>query len=558
MKNLSITAKFLVALGMMALMSVGAGVYSVSNLAETASSYDGLLSHEATGAVALARSNRGLSEIGRLTFKIIAETDDAAMQTAAKDLDSAKAFFLAQLSAAADTLPAMRPRIQPIIDSYNAMLRDLDDAVARGLKNDNAEATRIVDQKIEPEMAKMRKGVAALVDENSKILAGRSADMKAGAAATYNLTLGITLLGSLIIMAIAYRIAQAGVSKPILDLVARMEALVKGDTSIDIQGQDRRDEVGAIANCLAVFKETAITTRRLEEEQRREQTQREARHKRVEAHIGEFDRAIQSTLRSMDGAVSELNSTASSMSATAEETSRQAAAVAAAAEQATTNVQAVAGAAEELSSSIAEIGRHVSQSTTIASNAVQEAARTDQTVQGLANAAQKIGEVVQLINNIASQTNLLALNATIEAARAGEAGKGFAVVASEVKNLANQTAKATEEISAQIGGIQGVAGDTVQAIKKISGTISEMSEIATTIAAAIEEQGAATAEIARNVQQAAAGTTEVSRNILGVNRAAADTGSASTQVLGSAGQLGRQGETMRSEVETFLERIRAA
>jgi methyl-accepting chemotaxis protein len=248
----------------------------------------------------------------------------------------------------------------------------------------------------------------------------------------------------------------------------------------------------------------------------------------------------------------ELQSTAQSMAATAEETSRQSQSVAAAAEQATSNVQTVAAAAEEMAKSIEEIGRQVTQSATIAGRAVEEAERTNGSVAGLAEAAQKIGEVVELISDIASQTNLLALNATIEAARAGDAGKGFAVVASEVKSLANQTAKATEEIAAQIAGMQDATKGTVTAIKGISSTIGEISEIAAAIASAVEQQSAATQEISRNVQEAATGTQDVSANIASVNQAASETGKSAGDVLTAAQELSRQGDRLREEIDRFL------
>ncbi|MDJ0950846.1 MAG: methyl-accepting chemotaxis protein [Alphaproteobacteria bacterium] len=260
----------------------------------------------------------------------------------------------------------------------------------------------------------------------------------------------------------------------------------------------------------------------------------------------------------VSSASTELQSTAEAMSATAEETSRQATAVAAASEEASTNVQTVASAAEEMSGSVDEIGRQVNQSTDIAKKAVAEANRTNETVQGLAEAAQKIGEVVDLISDIAEQTNLLALNATIEAARAGDAGKGFAVVASEVKSLANQTAKATEEIAAQINSMQSVTGEAVDAIKGIGGTIEQINEIATAIASAVEQQGAATQEISRNVGEAAKGTTEVSSNITSVNQAAGETGASAKQVLDASSKLNQESQNLRTEVERFLQEIRAA
>ncbi len=257
-------------------------------------------------------------------------------------------------------------------------------------------------------------------------------------------------------------------------------------------------------------------------------------------------------------ASTELRASSEGLSSTVEESSRQAATVAAASEQTSANVQTVAAATEELSASIGEISHQVTQSARVADKAVSEAESTNVQVKGLAEAAQKIGKVVELIKEIASQTNLLALNATIEAARAGEAGKGFAVVASEVKTLANQTAKATEDIAAQIANIQQATGGTVAAIESIRGTIDEISQIATAIASAIEEQGVATREIAKNVQQAAQGTQEVSTNITGVTRAAAAADEAAGQVMVAAADLSKQSETLRGEVDKFLADMRVS
>jgi methyl-accepting chemotaxis protein len=274
-------------------------------------------------------------------------------------------------------------------------------------------------------------------------------------------------------------------------------------------------------------------------------------------HADDFERDVSSMVGVISSAATELQATAQSMATTAEETTQQASAVATAAEQASENVQTVAAATEELTASIQEISRQVSQSTHIAGSAVEEAQRTNIMVQGLAEAAGKIGQVVKLINDIASQTNLLALNATIEAARAGDAGKGFAVVAGEVKNLANQTAKATDEISAQIAAVQAATKDAVGAIQGIGNTISKISEIASAIAAAVEEQGAATQEIARNVQQAAMGTGAVTSNIGSVTHAAGETGHAAHEVLSAAGELSRQSERLSSQVDHFLTDVRS-
>jgi methyl-accepting chemotaxis protein len=284
----------------------------------------------------------------------------------------------------------------------------------------------------------------------------------------------------------------------------------------------------------------------------------DAKHRReLDALAEHFNRSIRGIVDGVASASTELFASAQSMASIAEETGRQAVAVAAASEQLTVNIQTVASSAEELSASINEIGRQVVQANAYTALAVDEAKATDATVRELASAAEKIGAVVTLINEIASQTNLLALNATIEAARAGEAGKGFAVVASEVKNLANQTAKATDDIRQQIAQMQDIAAQAVAAIKRIDGTIGQMSGTATAIASAVEQQNAATSEIARNVQQAAAGATEVSANIHGVTEAASESGHVATQVLGASDELGRQATVLQSEVDGFLNRLRA-
>jgi methyl-accepting chemotaxis protein len=271
-----------------------------------------------------------------------------------------------------------------------------------------------------------------------------------------------------------------------------------------------------------------------------------------------FEAKIGTLIAAVSAGVGDLRDTAQAMSATAAQANDQANLVAGAAGQASAGVQTVAAAAEELSVSITEISRQVTQSSRVAQQAVTDARRTDGIVRALAEGAAKISQVVELISNIAGQTNLLALNATIEAARAGDAGKGFAVVASEVKSLALQTAKATQDIGAQIEQIQRATAEAVQAIQGINGTIEEVSAIATTIAAAIEEQGAATAEIARNVQQTAASTQDVTANIGGVSETAGRAGDAATRVLGSAGSLSDQAVQLNEEVGRFVAGMRAA
>lgn len=406
--------------------------------------------------------------------------------------------------------------------------------------------------------------------------------------------------------AMAFFVVIRRVAVPIIAMTTAMGRLANKDWTTEVVGQDRSDEIGQMAKAVQVFKDAGIeneklqaeaektreyraqqeiekrrlseeaaaeTERKLQELEERmrrtaeeqklaeeRQRQENARQRTSEMNqlADAFEATVKVVVQTVSSSASEMQASSTSMSATAEETSRQATAVAAASEEASANVQTVASAAEELSSSVQEITRQVSNSSRMARQAVEQARATGQTVDGLAEAATKIGDVVKLITDIASQTNLLALNATIEAARAGEAGKGFAVVASEVKTLANQTAKATDEIAKQIHSIQGATQGTVQAIQSICTTIEQVNEAASAIASAVEEQGAATKEISRNVQQASEGTKEVSKNIVSVTQASSEVGSAALQMNDTASKLAKEASVLTVEVDKFIQKVRSA
>jgi methyl-accepting chemotaxis protein len=402
-----------------------------------------------------------------------------------------------------------------------------------------------------------------MLDETTGALTARAADIQAriGAQAARSRTIGLTLnivvaainLGSIIF-------AFLGISRPIARLNGAMDQMAKGNLDVEVPGTGRGDEIGDMAKTIAVIRQNAANEALAkQEETKREEIARAGRRKaNMQRLADEFESAVGNIVNTVSSAATELEASAGTLTRSAATTEKLTSVVAEASEEASVNVQSVATATEEMTTSIGEIGRQVQESSRIAGDAVGQAEKTDARINALAEAAGRIGDVVKLITAIAEQTNLLALNATIEAARAGEAGKGFAVVAQEVKALATQTAKATDEIGAHIRGMQTATQESVAAIKEIGGTIGRISEIATTIASAVEQQGAATQEISRNVQQAARGTQRVASNITEVNRGAAETGSASSQVLGSAKSLANESSRLKLEMAKFLETVRAA
>jgi len=348
-----------------------------------------------------------------------------------------------------------------------------------------------------------------------------------------------------------------GIFRPQRQMIEAMQAIADGDTDTDIPHRTRKDEIGAMARTVQIFKDNAQRIIHLAKEQQAQQ-EKASEQRRIarQEMAGSFEANVKGVVDVVASAATEMDATSRSVAKIAEHTQGKLIALNEEIQGTTHNVQIVANATSELSTAINEISQQVSRSTTVSSHAVEEAQRADTTVQSLTEAAQHIGEVLEMINSIAAQINLLALNATIEAARAGDAGKGFAVVASEVKNLANQTTKATEQISVYVESIQSATGETVSAIKRINSTIHEISEISTAIAAAVEEQGVVTQEIAKNVQEAAQGTETVSKNAEQLSISSSETGDAANQMMAATTELSRQAETLRTEVENFLGDIR--
>lgn len=381
---------------------------------------------------------------------------------------------------------------------------------------------------------------------------------KSEASNARNTTASLVLL-TLIVTLILITIIVKQLAKSIRSITDAMNDISDGDLKTSVPYTDNKDEIGSMARALEIFRSNMQENEALKKKQ--EETERQAAKKRQQDMndlADSFEEKVGSIINVVSSSSQQMGNTAESMSKTADDASQQASSVAAGAEEASANVQTVASATEELTASIHAINEQVTRSTEIATHAKQKASDTTERVTNLVFAAQKIGEVVDMITEIAEQTNLLALNATIEAARAGEAGKGFAVVASEVKNLAAQTAKATEEISQQIGGIQDSTTGAAEAIDEISSTIEEMNQIASSVSVAMQEQSAATNEIAANVQQASEGTVEVATNIVKVTHATSEAGQASATVLEAASALSKESESLEKAVQNFLTTVRAA
>ncbi|MCE4224309.1 HAMP domain-containing protein [Methylobacterium sp. C25] len=560
--DLKLIVKIAIPTLLLVAVSIGLVGFSHTKLTLLAGTAQHLVDESATRAILSSELALQVNEATIREKNAILETEDtrvAFQLTGQANAKQAAYKAIDRLIALADS-DDRRARNERIKTQMNDFFSASERVTAFASKGDKRAAIELSNGEGRAARGKLVEALQQRVESNQRELT-RARDEAAQTAkdATWTLIV-IAATGLIASSALLGLIAIYGITKPIGQLVGVLQRMAHGEIDTTIAAASRGDEIGAIGRAVEGIKSMVAQKAAEETERKRiadEAAALERRRTMIELADG-FEQAIGGIVGAVGSAATELQATAQTMTATATQTASQSTTVAAAAEEAASNVSTVAAAAEELGSSVQEIGRQVDGSATLAGTAVAEATQTAALVQELSHAASKIGDVVRMISDIAGQTNLLALNATIEAARAGEAGRGFAVVAAEVKELASQTARATDEIGSQIARIQGSTDQAVAAISGITGRIQEISSVATSIAAAVEEQGAATQEIVRNVSQAASGTGEVTSNITGVARAAEETGAAASQVLASASELSRQSEYLNGEVARFLETVRAA
>lgn len=556
--NWPFMTKFMAPAGISALLIGAVALQQAGSLDRIRGVVDSLSQERLPNAISVGDIKAEIREVNGHLFRYL--TGASLGQAKEGELASIKS----EVSAIAEKVEAYRPRVTDdvALESLDQLSKEIQvygeaiDFLAAVVDSDFSSVVSFLEQ-FDANYARMTEhsnALIALETARAELDSQRARNAQTAALSWLAiLSLGAAFAAGAIAFALARR-TVAGMRR----IAASTEALANGHLDQDLSALERRDELAGVVRSLAVFKENAQERARLAEQQSRELLDREARTKRLTAMVDHFRSDAETLLQALQGAADRVNGQGAELREIARANSDQSQAAIGAIERSSASVSNVAGAAGELGHSINEIGQQAVESSRTAETAVEEARNTDGAMTELSGAANEIGAVVDLINAIAQQTNLLALNATIEAARAGEAGRGFAVVAAEVKSLAEQTSKATDEIRERIGQIQTAAAGGVQAIQGISRTTQTLNEIASAISAAVVQQSAATEEIVQNVRNASDGAGEAVDVVRGLSQSAQQTDAAAEDTLAAAEQLSRQTAAMSERLRRFLGDLAAA
>jgi methyl-accepting chemotaxis protein len=558
--NLPIALKILAALGVMTVLAIAVAGGAIGELGRLNDITQKLVNDDARSLYLASAANEHMSRAHQLMFEMILANDTDEIDGIDKQVDR-------EIQTLKELLGTLRPFMagpsEETMFAEGSSALDLyvtDGARVRAAAraNDDRNAQNLLRETV-PVFRRVDTALNGLVDQQNQDLAAAAERAQTRFSVVVRTMVTVTLFGIVVALALSIVVIRFQVTGPLKAMTGVMTGLAGGRLDLEIAGVGRRDEIGAMALSLEVFRENAREVQRLEAEQA-ELTKRSEEERRsfLRGLAAGFESSVKEVVDTVVTAVGGMQATADELARAVRDTMQRTAAAEAGARAAANNVNMVADASDELRSSIEGIARQTDDSRRIARQASDQADQTGALIAKLDQASQRIGGVVDLIGKIAAQTNLLALNATIEAARAGEAGKGFAIVAAEVKNLATQTAHATDEIATQVGEAQSAAKDTGAAMTTISGTIQQIEEISSGIAGAIDEQSASTREIGRSAGEAAAGTTTVSDNLGAINAAAQIATGGVEKLLAATEGLARQATALGQEVTRFLGELRAA